>query len=519
MKKILFIALATLFFVSCSGRTNSGHSGDSSNLNTENNSTESSDKDITSFSINGSIGIITGTDISVTMPYGTNEASLIPTITVSEGAEVSPKSGVAQNFTSSQTYTVTAEDGTTKDYTVTVAVASSSSKDITSFIIQGKNGVINGTNITVTLPYGTSVTSLTPTIGYTGVSVSPASGMAQNFTNPQSYTVTAADGTTKGYTVTVVVSSMPAGYKTAFTANGITFNMVYVPGGLTFPTGTNDSGSASVANAYWIGETDVTYELWYDVISWAEAKRHYSFANAGREGKDGTIGAPPTTAKNEPVTTINWRDAMIFSNALTEWYNAKNGTSYTCVYYTDAAYTTPIKTSTNSTTVTTAQGTQDNPYVKANATGFRMLGSYEWELAARYIGTTPPTVSPLSTEKKTTIVGGVTYYWTPGDYASGATADVNNSAATKAVSWHSDNSGYNTHDVKGLRANALGLYDMNGNIWLWIFDWHPSYIGSARFIRGGSFGSTAYCMQISYIGYHYPYTTEDAVGFRFARTQ
>jgi hypothetical protein len=30
---------------------------------------------------------------------------------------------------------------------------------------------------------------------------------------------------------------------------------------------------------------------------------------------------------------------MVFSNALTEWYNAKNGTNYTCAYTTDG--TTP----------------------------------------------------------------------------------------------------------------------------------------------------------------------------------
>jgi len=46
--------------------------------------------------------------------------SLIPTITVSEYASVSPLSGVANNFTTNLTYTVTAEDLTTKAYTVVV---------------------------------------------------------------------------------------------------------------------------------------------------------------------------------------------------------------------------------------------------------------------------------------------------------------------------------------------------------------------------------------------------------------
>lgn len=48
-------------------------------------------------------------------------ASLKPTIELSAGATISPASGVAQDFTNPVEYTVTAEDGTTKIYTVTVA--------------------------------------------------------------------------------------------------------------------------------------------------------------------------------------------------------------------------------------------------------------------------------------------------------------------------------------------------------------------------------------------------------------
>ena len=46
---------------------------------------------------------------------------------------------------------------------------------------------------------------MVPTISITGASVSPASGVAQNFTNPVNYTVTAGDGTTAIYAVTVLI--------------------------------------------------------------------------------------------------------------------------------------------------------------------------------------------------------------------------------------------------------------------------------------------------------------------------
>jgi len=83
----------------------------------------------------------------------------------------------------------------------------SSSKDITSFSISGIAANISGTAITLTMPAGTNVTSLTPSITHTGASISPTG--ARNFTNPVTYTVTAADGSTKSYTATVSVASGP----------------------------------------------------------------------------------------------------------------------------------------------------------------------------------------------------------------------------------------------------------------------------------------------------------------------
>ncbi|MFH1263435.1 MAG: hypothetical protein V1495_08365, partial [Pseudomonadota bacterium] len=126
------------------------------------------------------------------------------TITIT-GASVSPTSGVSQNFTSPVLYTVTAADSSTKIYTVSVTVALNPAKDITAFSILGIDGTIVGTDISLTVPFETDVTDLTPTITITGASVSPTSGVSQNFTSPVLYTVTAADSSTKIYTVSVTV--------------------------------------------------------------------------------------------------------------------------------------------------------------------------------------------------------------------------------------------------------------------------------------------------------------------------
>jgi Domain of unknown function (DUF5018)/Domain of unknown function (DUF6242) len=172
----------------------------------------SSLKSIISFDIStpSVTGVISETDgtISLVVPEGTSVTALTPTIVVSENARVSPASGTTVNFTNPVKYTVTAEDGGTQTYTVTVV---SPDKQINSFKFEALSpavvGTINQSNRTIILKvrYQTDVTSLIPTIVIAGKSISPASGIAQDFTTPVTYTVTASDGSTQTYTASVEV--------------------------------------------------------------------------------------------------------------------------------------------------------------------------------------------------------------------------------------------------------------------------------------------------------------------------
>jgi glutamine amidotransferase-like uncharacterized protein len=175
----------------------------------------SSAKSILSFSLAGRTGVINETNrtVALSLPAGTNVSWLAPTITVSAKATVSPASGGSVDFTNPITYTVTTENGTTQTYNVTATVETpilSSAKAITSLSLAGKVGVINETNHTVAigLSYGTSVTALAPTITVSDkATISPASGGLMDFTNPVVYTVTAENGSTQSYIVTVTVAS------------------------------------------------------------------------------------------------------------------------------------------------------------------------------------------------------------------------------------------------------------------------------------------------------------------------
>jgi hypothetical protein len=166
--------------------------------------------------LNGDVAAtISGTSIAVSLPYGTAVTALKPSITFF-AKSVSPAPEAAQDFTNPVKYTVTANDGSTQIYTVSVSLQASTEKAITALTFKqdlnpsltaDATATISGTNINVNLVYGTAVTTLKPSITFTGKSISAASEVVQDFTEPVTYTVTAEDGTTKTYTVTVTITN------------------------------------------------------------------------------------------------------------------------------------------------------------------------------------------------------------------------------------------------------------------------------------------------------------------------
>ncbi|BAV94628.1 DUF5018 domain-containing protein [Ichthyobacterium seriolicida] len=169
----------------------------------------------------------TGT-ISVKVSNASTITTLIPTITKHKDATISPEI-TAENYENNATkvYTVTAQDGQTKQYTVSVAKDLSNDKEISSFKFESSENTENNFNsqdydstinnpstgegegtITIAkMPHTiTNLTGLKPSIVISAnASVNPANGTPQSFTRgtPVAYTVTAQDGTTRRYNVTI----------------------------------------------------------------------------------------------------------------------------------------------------------------------------------------------------------------------------------------------------------------------------------------------------------------------------
>ncbi len=140
--------------------------------------------------------------ITLTLPIGTDLASLTPVLTHTAASASIGGKAEGQPVDLSQPQKIMLKvDTYTREYELVTVTGDSAECEILSYVIDGNKGIINGDQISLTLPYGTDLTQ-----AITDIRISEEAALTEQpeqlaYGTPLSYVVKAQNGNTRNYTV------------------------------------------------------------------------------------------------------------------------------------------------------------------------------------------------------------------------------------------------------------------------------------------------------------------------------
>jgi uncharacterized repeat protein (TIGR02543 family) len=280
-----------------------------------------------------------------------------------------------------------------------------------------------------------------------------ANGMGTNYPAGTSYTVTG--------NIILYAQWIPVG-EMVYVPGG-TFQMgqelgTAVPGDIT-PPGVTPVVHTVTLTGFYIGKYQVTQARYQEIMGKTilelQALVTTSESNYGR-GND------------YPVYWVNWYSAIVFCNklsmaeGLSPAYRISGSTDPVAWGEVPASYV--------------SSSPWNSAEIVSGSTGYRLPTEAQWEYAAK--GGNQQAAG-----------------WAGYTYSGSDTIDD--------VAWYVDNSNNMTHEVGKKQPNSLGIYDMNGNVGEWCWDWKGAYSsgaqtdpagpasGSNRVLRGAGYSSNA----------------------------